>query len=658
MRKKITKSIALLMGVVLVTIRGPAVLAASSGDTFEIGSNLIGTWNDEEKSLTVTGSGTKTYDEEDVDLSDIADEIRSIKFENCDYLVEINTVFKQLNDSPFTVDLSDTDVEKIDTNAFTDSALSEITLSDEVEFYGSYAFMGCENLESISIPKNPDFMGTMVFAGSGISDVDLGDTEELGSYAFFNCMNLEEIDLKNVKKIGSYAFSSCENLIKVVGGADSITFGTRVFYHEADEPTKLLTDIGSNTTALAGYDWSSDRRKLSDDDSGGSSPGSGDGSSGDDGSTPSGDNDTTPSDGDENPENGSNPLPSQGDNNNPSQGNGGDSGNGSGDGSNSSNTDNSDNDYSGGGSDDDSGSSSNDDSSNEESRIDDDDSSNGGTGKPLAPENPELEIPIPVIPIPEITPIEESQVEPDNSEISQRHENKETDERDENFSANSDTNGSDESDSLENPMKSFYLLENTDSKDEGNNENDKESEPDLLDVIRSTSDYPPGTSLGEPSTPIEKIRSWVADSFKPIIEKIKDDPVKAVTATAGTAVLGTGSAWFVFLFLKRKHTFHGSLVDPEDAEYLGIKYRFFDEDAKTWADISSEEASRQEMIENILSSKSQTIIPFGTKIHITVDGEEITIPADEKKLLEILLETEDTATVVIERRGKSVELQL
>jgi len=667
MRKKITKATAILLGVALVTIRGPAVLAASNGDTFEIGSNLIGTWNDEDKSLTITGSGTETYDEEDVDLGDIADEIRSIKFENCEYLVEINTVFRQLNDSSFTVDLSDTDVERIDTNAFTDSALSGITLSDEVDFYGSYAFKGCENLESISIPKNPDFMGTMVFAGSGVSDVDLGDTEELGSYAFFNCLNLEEIDLKNVKKIGSYAFSSCENLTKVVGGSDSITFGTRVFYHEADEPTKLLTDIGSNTTALAEYDWSCDRRKLSDDDSDdgdGSQGGSGNDDSGNDDNTPpeddnSGNGGNTPPD-DGNPGSGTNP-PGQGDNGNSSGGNGGDSGNSSGNDNNSSNSGNSDDDQSGSGSDDDSSSSSDDDSSDEGSRNDDNDSSDGGRENPVTqenpiiPEKPEPEIAVPVTPIPEVELIEETEVRDLDLEKSQETEDDDADESEETSSINSDSEGTTE---LGNQSKSFYSMDSNDSDSDGLNDNADEEETNLLDVIRDSSDYEEYSKSKDPISAIEKIKSRVTDAFRPIIEKIKDDPVKAVTATAGTAAVGTGSAWFIFLFLKKRRTFHGSLVDPEDAEYLGIKYRFYDEDEKNWADISNAEGSRQEMIENILSSKSQTIIPFGTKIHITVDGEEITIPANEKKLLEILLETEETATVVIERRGRSVELQL
>ena len=136
--------------------------------------------------------------------------------------------------------------------AFSNTKLTKITLPESVKEMGSsvfeschqlteahlssltalgdYTFFDCENLTTASFGENAKASGNYTFyAGayidwstgaitrieSSLTSVDLGGLEELGECVFWYCVNLEEIDLKNVTKIGAAAFSDCKLLSKV-----------------------------------------------------------------------------------------------------------------------------------------------------------------------------------------------------------------------------------------------------------------------------------------------------------------------------------------------------------------------------------------------------------------------------------------------------------
>ena len=83
---------------------------------------------------------------------------------------------------------------------------------------GDYAFYGCKELETITIPKNTAYIGKMAFADcyrlkeAGIPE----GMASVGKRAFSGCEELGSIKLPDsVEKIGSYAFSECHSLVSV-----------------------------------------------------------------------------------------------------------------------------------------------------------------------------------------------------------------------------------------------------------------------------------------------------------------------------------------------------------------------------------------------------------------------------------------------------------
>jgi len=146
--------------------------------------------------------------------------------------------------------------------AFTRSPITKITLNEGLEQIGYGAFSNCKNLtevnfpESITLIENSAFfntsiktvnlynclslsLGTESFRDAKIEELTLPYTlktipgycfnsnnfrtvklprllEHIGTGAFSECYNLEEIDFKNTKKIDGMAFINCTNLTKIV----------------------------------------------------------------------------------------------------------------------------------------------------------------------------------------------------------------------------------------------------------------------------------------------------------------------------------------------------------------------------------------------------------------------------------------------------------
>ena len=93
--------------------------------------------------------------------------------------------------------------------------LTSITIPNSVTSIGNLAFKGCKNLTSISIP-NVTSIGDSAFSScSKLTSIEISKIVGIGSYAFENCKNLTSITAPNVANIGSYAFENCENLTSI-----------------------------------------------------------------------------------------------------------------------------------------------------------------------------------------------------------------------------------------------------------------------------------------------------------------------------------------------------------------------------------------------------------------------------------------------------------
>ncbi|MDE7100610.1 MAG: leucine-rich repeat domain-containing protein, partial [Anaeroplasmataceae bacterium] len=110
----------------------------------------------------------------------------------------------------------------------------ETAIIFESNVLGEYMFANCENITEIELPslitKLPD---GCFYECTGLKHLEFhGDFEEVGSYGFYACAQLESIDLNCVKRIGEYAFYDCSSLFEIVipgtiESADAI--GTHAF---------------------------------------------------------------------------------------------------------------------------------------------------------------------------------------------------------------------------------------------------------------------------------------------------------------------------------------------------------------------------------------------------------------------------------------------
>lgn len=105
------------------------------------------------------------------------------------------------------------------------TSLEKVEFREGVQKIADGAFSGCTGLTSISFPDTLKEIGNKVFENTSISNLTLSENvEEIGNYAFADNQKLVEVDLSNNKKlevINKETFSGCKNLKKIDFGVDS-----------------------------------------------------------------------------------------------------------------------------------------------------------------------------------------------------------------------------------------------------------------------------------------------------------------------------------------------------------------------------------------------------------------------------------------------------
>ena len=107
-------------------------------------------------------------------------------------------------------------VKEID-NAFNSSPLTSVIIPNTVETIGDHAFYDCRNLQSIEIPNSVTLIGYDSFVGSGLVSITIpSSVKKIDSNAFEICRNLESVTIENgVSIIGDRAFYNCFSLSSI-----------------------------------------------------------------------------------------------------------------------------------------------------------------------------------------------------------------------------------------------------------------------------------------------------------------------------------------------------------------------------------------------------------------------------------------------------------
>ena len=95
--------------------------------------------------------------------------------------------------------------------------IKTVVIEEGVTSVGSYAFYGCENLESVDLPEGLTEIGEWAFGRCrNLKSADLPEgLTEIGGYAFHNS-GLEGIEIpETVTEIGNDAFNCCYQMMEV-----------------------------------------------------------------------------------------------------------------------------------------------------------------------------------------------------------------------------------------------------------------------------------------------------------------------------------------------------------------------------------------------------------------------------------------------------------
>lgn len=131
-------------------------------------------------------------------------------------------------------------VEILGRDAFSDSAVKNVTLSGNLKAVYSACFWRCYNLEKVIIESNEIEYSYSCFAncynlqtagpiGSGC-DIEFCWTTEIPDYVFSSCNTLTEIIIPDsITSIGMYSFSSCTGLSNISLPDNILTISERAF---------------------------------------------------------------------------------------------------------------------------------------------------------------------------------------------------------------------------------------------------------------------------------------------------------------------------------------------------------------------------------------------------------------------------------------------
>ena len=111
-----------------------------------------------------------------------------------------------------SLNITDTSTQSISNLCRNCTSLTTVDLSSMTTFSGSYAFYGCTNLQTVTLPNNTNvFNGGSAFYNSGITTINGKITSGSGSmnYMFQGCTNLTTVDFLKLSRFDGSQNANC-----------------------------------------------------------------------------------------------------------------------------------------------------------------------------------------------------------------------------------------------------------------------------------------------------------------------------------------------------------------------------------------------------------------------------------------------------------------
>ena len=133
-----------------------------------------------------------------------------------------------------------------------DTEITDLVIPEGVTRIGSYAFVNCEGIKSVTFPSTLTSIGSNAFYQSGLESVAIPEgVTEIEEYTFSRCANLKSVTIpEGVTKIGFCAFNQCA--IESLTLPSTIRSMSQSFYGN-DKLTSLTLTDGITTVNQSFY---------------------------------------------------------------------------------------------------------------------------------------------------------------------------------------------------------------------------------------------------------------------------------------------------------------------------------------------------------------------------------------------------------------------
>lgn len=122
-------------------------------------------------------------------------------------------------------------LKQVGTMAFARSGLKDIIIPNKIKKLGEYAFHNCEELTEVTLPESVTKIPSGIFENCySLKTVNAPNVDTVCDHAFYNCKNLETFDFSKLQSLELMAFAYT-SIRKAVFSDRLVNFGAAIFFN-------------------------------------------------------------------------------------------------------------------------------------------------------------------------------------------------------------------------------------------------------------------------------------------------------------------------------------------------------------------------------------------------------------------------------------------